>query len=326
MVKTPTISIVLPTYNRAVQLEQAIKSVLAQTYQDWELLIIDDGSTDETPEIVKKFREADLRIRYLNGFHQGVSAARNLGVQHSQGAFIAFLDDDDLWLPEKLDRQMSLFAAHPEWAFVYTQADLRYADGKPGKPRTPLPVTFEALLGRNMIALPSVLIRKYIIVSLGGFNEAMDVSEDIDLWLRVASRHTFGAIPDALTVCHQSRDRNDARYIRAVKNHLITLEGLLKQGLSMSRRRCVLRKLAKVRYSLARIRRTQGHYFEASREFSRAVRADVAVGLLWQRGWNLTSVVYFMKPYLGIIICLVRGLTTSLNRTNGSEGNLEWKP
>jgi len=104
MIKNPTISVIIPTYNRANFIDVAIKSVLNQSYQDFEIIIVDDGSTDNTEEIVKNFN--DFRINYFfHKFNQGISAARNTGIKACQGKYIAFLDSDDEWLPEKLDKK-----------------------------------------------------------------------------------------------------------------------------------------------------------------------------------------------------------------------------
>ena len=98
----PRVSVVIPTYNSSAMVEQAIQSVLAQTYRDFEIIVIDDGSTDGTKDVVRRFGE---RVRYFNQENQGVSAARNFGIHQSLGEYIAFLDSDDLWLPEKLAKK-----------------------------------------------------------------------------------------------------------------------------------------------------------------------------------------------------------------------------
>ena len=107
MVRNPIVSVIIPTYNRAHLIDKAIKSVLNQTYQDFEIIVVDDGSTDNTNEVLKNF--TDSRIHYI--FHTsnlGVSAARNTGIKTSQGEYIALLDSDDDWLPEKLDKQVDV--------------------------------------------------------------------------------------------------------------------------------------------------------------------------------------------------------------------------
>lgn len=119
MNKVPTVSIIIPTYNRAHLIERAIESVLHQTYQDFELIIIDDGSTDNTDDIINKFQKKDDRIIYLkHDRNKGGSAARNTGIKASRGEYIAFLDSDDEWLPEKLEKQMDFFESN-NYGFIY---------------------------------------------------------------------------------------------------------------------------------------------------------------------------------------------------------------
>ena len=303
----PLVSVVLPTYNRAELLREAIASVRAQTCTDWELLIIDDGSTDDSAAVIREAARGDRRIRGLRGPHRGVSAARNLGIEQAAGTYVAFLDDDDYWLPEKLARQAAELSAHPEWAFVYTQAELRYEHGF-SKLRQPLATTFEQLLEKNTIAVPAVLARRAVLLDLGGFPAVMRVAEDVDLWLRIAVRHPFGVMAQPLTVCRQSTARNDERFREAVVNHLQTLRALRTAVMGPVRRRLVAQKIAKEHYKLARLNRDQGDYRGAAREFARAVAVDASVGLSWRKTGAEPAVMLFLKPYLGIVACSLRGL------------------
>src|SRR5512145_720054 len=113
----PPISAIIPTHNRAAFLREAVDSVLQQAAGDFELIVVDDGSTDETENLCAGYGE---RLRYFRQSHRGVSAARNLGMQHARGALIAFLDSDDLWTPHKLARQTEWMAAHPSVSLCYT--------------------------------------------------------------------------------------------------------------------------------------------------------------------------------------------------------------
>ena len=309
---TPAVSIVLPTYNRADLLAEAIASVRAQTFRDWELIVVDDGSTDRTPEALRAWAAQDPRLRWVTGAHRGVSAARNVGLRAATGGYLAFQDDDDVWRPAKLARQVAALEAHPAWAFVYTQAELRYEDGT-SKLREPLADSFETLLARNTIALPAVLLRRAIAVSLGGFREEMDVAEDVDLWLRLAARHPFGVLPEALTVCRQSQERNDARYRRAIHNHLRTLTEL-RAIVTPARRRLVRKKMAKEHYKLARLNREAGQPLAACRAFLRAIGLDGAVGLAWRKDAPSSSLGYLAKPYLGVCVCAAQALAGALVR------------
>ncbi|MBI4341886.1 MAG: glycosyltransferase [Candidatus Omnitrophica bacterium] len=286
-------------------LRDAIASVRAQTFQDWELLVIDDGSTDGTAAVIRDASRSDRRIRGLRGAHRGVSASRNLGIEQAAGTYVAFLDDDDYWLPGKVEQQVAQLNAHPAWAFVYTQAELRYEDGLK-KLRQPLATTFEMLLTKNTIAVPAVLARRSVLLEMGGFPVVMRVAEDTDLWLRIAARYPFGMMPEPLTICSQSNVRNDARYREAVVNHLTTLKGLQAHLTAPSRRKLVSQKIAREHYKLARLNRQEQRYVEAAAEFARAVWSDAAVGLSWRKEARESALGFFLKPYLGIIACALR--------------------
>ena len=111
------VSVIIPTYNRGEVLEQAIKSVLNQTYQNYEIIVVDDGSTDNTHRILEKYGH---KIRYYSKLHGGVSSSRNFGLEKSEGSWVAFLDSDDYWLPEKLERQIEFVRQNPEFLIVQT--------------------------------------------------------------------------------------------------------------------------------------------------------------------------------------------------------------
>ncbi len=193
-------SVIIPTFNRAVFLREAIDSVLAQTEKDFELIVVDDGSTDGTRELVAEYGD---RLRYFFQPNAGASAARNLGIRHATGRFIAFLDSDDLWLPKKLARQVQWMAAHPNLLLCYTdeiwirrgvRVNQKMIHAKAGGWIYPL------CLPRCIISPSSVFMRRELFDAAGLFDEQLTVCEDYDLWLRVASRFEVGFIAEPLIV------------------------------------------------------------------------------------------------------------------------------
>ena len=122
MAEKPTVSIIIPTYNRAHLIDRSIQSVLNQTYQDFELIVVDDGSTDNTEDIIRQFQEKDKRIKYIkHDKNKGGSAARNTGIKNSRGEYIAFQDSDDEWFPEKLEKQIEIIeCTDPKVGIVYS--------------------------------------------------------------------------------------------------------------------------------------------------------------------------------------------------------------
>jgi glycosyltransferase involved in cell wall biosynthesis len=200
----PGVSIVTAARNQGAWIGAAIASVRAQTFTDWELVVVDDGSTDDTAAIVGR-AAADGRIRLLAGERRERAAARNRGIAATTGDLVAFLDGDDLWRPEKLARQVAALDAAPAAALCYTIA--RYVDeqDRPLDVRRPPRAVdgsiFPALVRANVMILSSVVARRIALAAVGGFDETLPVfgCEDWDLWLRIARRFAVTAVPEELT-------------------------------------------------------------------------------------------------------------------------------
>lgn len=212
--RSPRVSVIIPTYNRAPTLKRAIQSVLAQTYADFELLVVDDGSTDQTEDLVRRI--GDPRIRFIaQPRNMGVAAARNRGLAESRGALIAFLDSDDLWAPRKLARQVALFERSPlRVGLVYTgvetmdEAGVRSVD----TPRL-RGDAFTALLHGNAIhgGGSNVMIRREAAEAAGGFDESLPAIEDYEYWLRIARFFHIDFAPETLARIHDEHSGEEAR-------------------------------------------------------------------------------------------------------------------
>lgn len=198
----PKVSVVIPTYNRAHLISRAIHSVLNQTYQDLEIVIIDDGSIDNTEEIVKSFE--DERIVYLrHSKNKGASAARNTGIKASKGDYIAFQDSDDEWFPDKLERQVNTFDNAPsEIGIVYSGFYRIEADKK-----TYIPGDYivqkdgnihNELLKGNFVGTPAVLIKKECFKNNRYFNETLPALEDWEMWVELSKHYQFKYIDEPL--------------------------------------------------------------------------------------------------------------------------------
>jgi glycosyltransferase involved in cell wall biosynthesis len=201
-ITVPLVSVIIPTYNRRSVLERAICSVLSQTFSDFELIVVDDGSTDSTPELLSRF---DGKLYALHQENRGVSAARNLGIRHSQGDLLAFLDSDDEWLPEKLSRQTALFeGAGP--LFVCHTDEIWLRDGEQVSQKTIHLKQgghfFERALERCLISPSSVIISRALFNVVGQFDEELTAAEDYDLWLRITAFHQVHFVPEPLVVKH----------------------------------------------------------------------------------------------------------------------------
>ncbi len=195
----PLVSVVVPTHNYAPYLTEAIESVLSQDYSRLEIIVIDDGSTDDTPAIVESLREP--RVVYSYQESRGPGSARNRGTEMARGELIAFLDADDAWLPGKISAQIARFRAHPELGLVGSWGfDCDSWNRPTGLRKTPSIVaamSFERLLVRNFIVPSGVMVRKRCLVEVGGFNDHRH-GEDWDLWLRIARRFPIGFVQEPL--------------------------------------------------------------------------------------------------------------------------------
>jgi len=205
----PKVSIILPSFNRAHLLPRAIKSILSQTFQDFELIIVDDGSSDNTEEVIKSFK--DNRIIYIrHDKNKGANAARNTGLQVAGGEYIAFQDSDDEWLPEKLEKQIKVFETAPsEVGIVYTSF-WKYLNNN-DKIYIPDPqikqkegYIFKQLLERNFIGLPTAIIKKKCFEKVGRFDEELYYLEDWDLFIRISRYYQFMFINEPLVISYDT--------------------------------------------------------------------------------------------------------------------------
>jgi len=202
---SPRVAVVLATRNQARWLPATIASVRAQTLRDFELVVVDDASTDETPAIAAAAAAEDTRVRVLRVSRRERAAARNHGVAATSAPLVAFLDGDDLWASEKLARQVERLDAAPAAALCYTVARYVDADDRPLAIRRPPVVVegdvFPALARANRMILSSVVVRRAALDAAGGFDETLQVlgCEDWDLWLRLARSHPVVAVDAELT-------------------------------------------------------------------------------------------------------------------------------
>lgn len=198
----PTVSIIIPTHNRFKMLEGAVRSILDQTYRDYEIIIVDDASSDNTSEILE--RNDDSRIFYVrHEYRKGGSASRNTGISHARGEYIAFLDDDDEWLPRKLELQIKKFQEKPDVDVVTSGYIVR--DNKSGEfinivlPRR-RGYIYNDLLWNNTISTCTVLIRRSALGELFRFDPELPRLQDWDMWLQIANNSLFDYIEEPLVL------------------------------------------------------------------------------------------------------------------------------
>jgi glycosyltransferase involved in cell wall biosynthesis len=200
----PKVSVVIPAYNAMTYLPETVESVLQQTFTDFEVLIIDDGSSDHIKEWVAQL--TDPRIKLISQINQGLPNARNTGIVHALGEYIAFLDADDLWKPTKLEKQVRCLDDNPSIGLVHTWMVLVDEQSQP----TGRVITSNAegevwkqLVERNVIACPSVMVRRDCFDAVGMFDSTLRSIEDWDMWIRIASRYPFAVINEPLAYYRQ---------------------------------------------------------------------------------------------------------------------------
>lgn len=204
------VTVVIPNYNYGPFIAETLHSVLKQTYQDFEVIVIDDGSKDQSCQIVEDLKlQFKGRLRLIRQKNQGVAVARNTGITAAQGEFIAFLDADDIWLESTLATTMKFLQDNSNYGMVYGNTEFfesktgkilgrNHGEGSPKIPYTGKCV--EKLFVRgNFIPLMTVLIRKSIFTYVGLFDPQFRVGEDLDLWMRIAGKYEIGYIPQVLT-------------------------------------------------------------------------------------------------------------------------------
>jgi glycosyltransferase involved in cell wall biosynthesis len=198
--KIPQVSVIIPTYNRAWCLREAVDSVLAQEFKDFDLIVVDDGSSDHTPRLLQEYGDS---IQVLRRRNRGVSAARNAGVCAARGDLIAFLDSDDAWLPGKLSRQVEFFKQHPEILICQTE-EIWVKNGRRVNPgqrhRKRGGMIFEPSLDLCLVSPSAVMVRRGLFERVGLFDEGLPACEDYDLWLRVSCRYPVHLINTPLIV------------------------------------------------------------------------------------------------------------------------------
>lgn len=226
----PLVSAVIPTYNRHAFVGRAIASVLAQTYTHYELIVVDDGSTDRTMSLLKTYGE---RVQVIHQNNRGVSAARNTGIRAAKGAFIALLDSDDSWLPKKLERQVKYFQTNPR-ALVCQTEEIWVRNGKRVNPKKRHQkfsgMIFEKTLPLCLVSPSAAMIRKSLFDEVGCFDESFPACEDYDLWLRITWKHPIHLIDTPLIVKYGGHPDQLSRMPELDKYRIRSLVKILKQG------------------------------------------------------------------------------------------------
>lgn len=232
------VSVIVPTFNRAHFLTETIDSILSQTFKNFELIVVDNCSTDNTREVIHSYN--DERLKYYTNPNNGIIAVnRNYGIRKSLGEYIAFCDDDDLWLPKKLERQLQEFEKDDQIGLVCSNLINFNENGKQWEQHRYQSgssyITFEALFRNNTVLCSSVLLKRLVISDVGMMDESPELfrAEDYELWLRIARKYRikYVHLPLVKYRTHSGACLKARPYIESVRLHRVVYQRLLDKGL-----------------------------------------------------------------------------------------------
>ncbi|MFA5145949.1 MAG: glycosyltransferase [Candidatus Omnitrophota bacterium] len=276
------VSVIIPAYNCARYISEALDSVFYQTYRDFEVIVIDDGSTDGTIDILKKYAaEHPGKMSCIYQKNSGPGKARNRGIKEARGEYVAFLDSDDIWLPEKLKAQLDFFKKEPSLALVHS--DFMYFNNSGITKKSEFSSTakrnfsgsaFYPLVKENFIRTSTVVVKKIVLEVLGAFDEDFFMSEDYDLWLRIAKVHDIGYVNDRIVNVRQHADHISRRDIRETYLWIDrVMEKLVKTNPEIGKeiKRYLSYRFAKNHYTIGYDLFCKGRLKEAREEFVRSL-------------------------------------------------------
>lgn len=276
----PKVSVIIPVYNAEKYLLEAIESVIDQSYDDWEIIAVNDGSTDSSPDILKNYEDRyPSKIRVLHQPNSGLSAARNAAIAAANGEYIAFLDADDLWLPEKTDEQVYLLDNNSDIGLVYSDI-FELKNGKLKKRRNVIGGRmfrgdiFDSLFYQNFIPVLSVMVRKSVLDKCGLFDPVYHGTQDYDLWMRIADKYQIDFIDRQLAIYRIHEQNMSANNVEKMGREDLELmeQWLEKKPYLSSSFKCNIKK-AQIQYNI-------GIYHLGTKQFFKALN-DLALGLLY---------------------------------------------
>jgi glycosyltransferase involved in cell wall biosynthesis len=316
----PTVSVILPTHNRAHLLDRAIRSALDQSYKDFELIVIDDGSTDETEQVVRGF--GDDRIVYLHHEeNRGAAAARNTGLRAARGEYVAFLDSDGEWLPHKLDRQMKVLAeASPAVGVVYTDMWTVTREGRKQYWSSPRIMPEDGIIyhqaidyGVSGINMQAAVIRKECFEKTGVFDEEFPRYIDVELFIRLSKHFHFHHIAEPLIIDHVTPGISSDGALLIEARKLI----LRKYRADIERNR---KSLARHLYAIGTVLCQYGEIDEGRRHLLRSVRTypfvlrHMVSALVWLLGERAYRIAARVKRTVQAACCDINAHADPANR------------
>jgi glycosyltransferase involved in cell wall biosynthesis len=289
MQTSPLVSVVIPTYNAGHFIARCVESVLAQTYRPLEIIVVNDGSTDHTVAALAPYRS---RIRYFYQENQGQSTARNRAIAESQGELIAFVDADDMWLPEKIARQVKALARSPRASLIHT--DLFFLDNATGhkvhradKKAEYVGNCAGRMFMQNKVTISSVLVRKECLARAGMFDGTFRYVDDYEMWLRIAAFFDFGYVDEPLVIYRIHEDNISRSVLAMRREELAALQKILRRipfYRSVVDNRLIRQRLYELAQFVGYLYYAEEKYAAAHGYLDRALRTarpDLYTSLLW---------------------------------------------
>ena len=313
------VSVIIPTYNREKLISRAIESVLVQTYPAYEVIVVDDGSTDATKSVLAPFNG---KIKYIYQKNAGIAEARNRGIKESSGEYIAFLDSDDYWAPEKLAEQVKVLDANPQVGIVFAPMPIVNEKGEilGRKPAGAMGKNLKELLEMwGDLPTSTVMTRRECFDKVGVFDPALPPMEDFDMWLRIARYYDLHEIQGKVLAYYYRHSQ------QATSSKLKVYDGLVKiytkafKNFPEAPRELMKKRIASNQYTLSRIYFGEGRCREAFANVIQALGRDPLVGLSFaEQGdrWP-TKMLKIFKTYAYVAVCGLRcafALKPAMNR------------
>jgi glycosyltransferase involved in cell wall biosynthesis len=310
--ETPKVSVIMPAYNAGRYIRESLDSIFAQTYKTYEVIVVDDGSTDETQSILKEY--PGVRCLYIH--RRGPAAARNIGIRNSDGEFIAFLDSDDIWLPEKLAKQVKEMIDDPETGLLFTENSFFNQAGiisgyLDKRKRLMEGDIVQNIFWKSGIVTPTVMVRRKVFDQVGYFEEGLICSEDDNMWMRIANQTKVSLLDEQLVLVRvrdNSLSKTKGNIFSGVKAHLALLESKYPEL------REKLGKLVEMKHAV--LNTAQGLMLldlnkrrEARQEFLEAIR---------YRPMSASNYAYWCVTFLPVpLLDLLRKIKRAVNKSNG---------